>query len=274
MAGVVKTFGGLARAAGKALDRLGASLEAAPYFEHLNPSTRVVSYQGVQPKISGSVFVAPTATIIGEVQIGEGSSVMYGATIRADVNNIAIGQNTTVGDRAILHVAKIQGDAPTIIGDHVLVGPNAVIHACELKDECFIGAGASVLDNAVVEKHAWVAPGAIVTMGVTVPSGQLWAGVPAKAVRDLTEEEISSIKATALENVALAETHRLEQEKKVDQVVLEEHLHQCDEEREPEMGPRFDPAGDEWRKRKLPEPPAPTHEEIYYGPSKTATRFN
>jgi len=90
----------------------------------------------------------------------------------------------------MVHVAKLQGDAATHIGNKVTVGPNATIHACVLKDSCVVGAGASVLDNAVVETHAMIAPGSIVTMGVTVPSGQLWAGVPARYVRNLSDEEI------------------------------------------------------------------------------------
>mmetsp|Transcript_18392 Transcript_18392/g.56172 ORF Transcript_18392/g.56172 Transcript_18392/m.56172 type:complete len:275 (-) Transcript_18392:341-1165(-) len=274
MEAVIKAAGGAIRAAGKAVDKLGAALEVAPYFEHLNPSTRVVAFEAAQPKLHGTVFVAPTATVLGNVSVAESASIWYGAVVRGDVNNITIGPNSSIGDRSIVHVAKIQGDAPTHIGANVTVGPNTTIHACTLKDKCVIGAAASVLDNSVVETHAMVAPGSIVTMGVTVPSGQLWAGVPARFVRELTPEEIASIDAMAAENAALAEEHRVEQKKKVDEIVLDQHLHECDLERDPAYGPRLDPAGEEWKQVRVHEPPAGSHEEIYYGPGKTATRFN
>ena len=242
-------------------------------YSPVNPSTRVIAFSSTTPKLHPSVFLAPTATVIGNVDVAESASIWYGAVVRGDVNTIRIGAHSSIGDRTMVHVAKIQGDAPTNIGSKVTIGPNANIHACTLKDSCMIGAGASVLDNSTVEKHAVVAPGSIVTMGTTVPSGQLWAGVPARFVRELTEEEIASIDATEMETAELSEAHGDEHAKGVDQFVLEELMHKDDEARDPTFGKRLEP-DDDFRKFRAPEPPADSNMEIYYGPSKTATRFN
>lgn len=108
------------------------------------------------------------------------TSVWYGAAIRGDVNKVVIGENTNIGDRSVVHVAKIQGDYPTFIGDNVTVGPGAIIHAATLQSNCMVGAGAQVLDGAVIESLAIIAPGAVVTPKTVVPMKQLWAGSPAK----------------------------------------------------------------------------------------------
>ena len=140
------------------------------------------------------------------------------------MNNITVGNQTSIGDRAVVHVAKIQGDFPTHIGNHVTVGAGALIHAATLKDSVLIGESAQVLDGSIVESNSIVAPAAIVTPGTTIPEGQLWAGSPAKMVRPLTEEEIAGITARAMETVLLANQHAVENAKGYEQIMEEAEI--------------------------------------------------
>lgn len=140
-------------------------------------------------------FVAETACLIGDVRIGAQSSIWYGCTLRGDVNNIIIGKRTNIQDGTVIHVSSTtQG---TYIGDDVTVGHIALLHACTIGDRAFIGMQACVMDDATVESDAMVAAGALVTPGKTVPSGQLWAGSPAKYMRDLTKDELEFLKFSA-----------------------------------------------------------------------------
>ena len=176
--------------------------------------------QGKTPFV-GAAFVAPTATVLGDVTIGAGSSVWYGATIRGDVHNIKIGANSSIGEGSMVHVAKIAGDHPTVIGDGVTVGANAVVHACTLESNSIVGAGATVLDGAKVQSNAVVAPGAMVLPGNVVGSGQLWQGSPAKHLRDLTEAEVASIPAAAEQTQAMGLLHAGECAKRYGAVVAD-----------------------------------------------------
>lgn len=149
-------------------------------------------------------------------------SIWYGATVRGDVNKVTIGEYTSIGDRAVVHVAKIQGDFATQIGNHVTVGPCAMIHAATLGDGVVIGASAQVLDGAKVESGAVVAPGAVVTPGTIVPAGELWAGAPAKKVRTLTQDEMNAMVEAAKEHVVLAQMHAFENSKDYVQLAKDE----------------------------------------------------
>lgn len=156
-------------------------------------------FQNKNPAIHPSVFIADSADIIGDVEIGENSNIWYQTVIRGDVNFIRIGKNTNIQDGTIIHVASNEnvtlqekgvGDGyPTIIGDNVTVGHMALLHACTIGNDCLIGMKACIMDGAVVENNAWVAAGSLVTPGKTVKSGQLWMGSPAKYVRDLTQQD-------------------------------------------------------------------------------------
>lgn len=144
-------------------------------------------YKNILPKIHDSVFVAENAVIIGDVEIGEGSGIWYGCTLRGDVNIIRIGRRSNIQDHTIIHVSSTgQG---TYIGDDVTVGHAAVLHACTIGNLAFIGMQACVMDDVMIEDGAMVAAGALVTPGKQIPSGQLWGGSPARYMRDLTEEE-------------------------------------------------------------------------------------
>lgn len=144
-----------------------------------------------KPKVDSSVFVAATATIIGDVTVGAESSLWYGVVVRGDINRICIGARTNLQDGTIVHVSSAGGGA--LIGDDVTVGHMAVLHDCFLKDHSFVGIKACVMDGATVEGGAMVAAGALVTPGKIVRSGELWAGVPAQPVRSLKQEEIDMI---------------------------------------------------------------------------------
>jgi gamma-carbonic anhydrase len=140
------------------------------------------------------------------------------------VNTITVGNQTSIGDRAVVHVAKIQGDFPTHIGNHVTIGAGALVHAATVHDSVLIGESAQVLDGSVVESNSIVAPAAIVTPGTTVTGGQLWAGSPAKMVRLLTAEEIEGITARAMETVLLASQHAIENAKGYEQILEEAEI--------------------------------------------------
>jgi len=214
---------GAARRIGATLDSLGASMEVAKYTERLVPSSRIVSVDGVAPALPGANnFIAPSASVIGNVTIGEHSSVWYGATVRGDVNIVKIGSKTSVGDRAVVHVAKIQGDHPTSIGDNVTIGANAIVHACTIDDMVIIGESAQIMDGAKVSSNSIVAPASIVTPGTIVPSGELWSGSPAKKERALTSEEIAEISESAHDTLELAYLHSVENSKDYKQLIEEE----------------------------------------------------
>lgn len=160
------------------------------------------NYKSFTPKVSTSAFVADTAVIIGDVEIGEDSSVWYGCTIRGDVNDVKIGKCTNIQDGSVIHVSSTsQG---TYIGDEVTVGHMALLHACTVQDKAFIGMKACIMDDVLIEKGAMIGAGALVTPGKTVPSGQLWAGVPARYIRDLSDEEKEFLDVSARRYVTLS----------------------------------------------------------------------
>jgi carbonic anhydrase/acetyltransferase-like protein (isoleucine patch superfamily) len=149
-------------------------------------------FNGVSPKIHETAFIAENAAVIGNVEIGPKSSVWYGCVIRGDMNYIRIGANTNIQDGTVIHVDS-EGEhwngMPTLIGDNVTVGHRAMLHACTLEDNSFVGMSATVLDGAVVESGAMVAAAALVTPGKRVLTGQLWGGAPARYMRDLRQDE-------------------------------------------------------------------------------------
>ncbi len=167
----------------------------------------IVSYKGVSPSIAPDVFVAPGAHIIGDVVIGAESSVWFNAVVRGDVQTVRIGERTNIQDGAVLHVTNETG--PLQIGSEVTIGHAAIVHACTIRDTALIGMGAIVLDNAVINSYTLVAAGAVVRTGMVVPEGSLVAGVPAKIVRTLTDEEKRALKESADHYVEYARAYRL-----------------------------------------------------------------
>jgi carbonic anhydrase/acetyltransferase-like protein (isoleucine patch superfamily) len=223
------------RETGQALDRLGCRVMGnAAFKEQLNRHRTVMNLGEKIPGMTTSTFVAPSASVIGDVTIGPGSSIWYGSILRGDVNKISIGAKTNIQDGCVVHVAKqnMAGvQLPTIVGSSVTVGHGAVLHACTVEDNAFVGMGATLLDGSKVEKGAMVAAGALVTAGTTVPTGQIWAGNPAKFLRNLTTEESAFISVSADNYASLAATHLAENSKPWEQVVEEKAMRKQHRER-------------------------------------------
>jgi carbonic anhydrase/acetyltransferase-like protein (isoleucine patch superfamily) len=168
----------------------------------------VYSLGSLTPVIADDVFIAPGAQVIGDVHIGAGSSIWFNCVVRGDGNSIRIGARSNIQDGSIIHITrKTHG---TIIGDDVLVGHMAIIHGCTLENSSFVGLGAIVMDGCVIESNAMLAAGAMLTPGKRLPSGQMWAGRPAKYVRDLTPDEMTRNRAGASGYAELAQ-HFLQQ---------------------------------------------------------------
>ncbi|MBI4853313.1 MAG: gamma carbonic anhydrase family protein [Acidobacteria bacterium] len=151
----------------------------------------ILTYKGKHPKIDSTVFVAPNATIIGDVEIGAHSSVWFNSVIRGDVYYIRIGENTNIQDGSIIHVTT--DTYPTIIGNSVIMGHGVVAHGCTIGNGALIGMGAILLDDSEIGEQALVAAGSLITMGMKVPPRTLVAGSPAKVKRELTTEELARI---------------------------------------------------------------------------------
>lgn len=141
---------------------------------------------GKFPKIGENCFIAETAVIIGDVEIGDHCSIWYNTVIRGDVHSITIGHHTNIQDGAVLHATYQK--SPTIVGNYVTIAHNATVHGCTLHDHVMIGINAVVLDDAVIESNSIVAAGSVVTKGTVVNSGTVWAGVPARKVKDISKE--------------------------------------------------------------------------------------
>jgi len=162
----------------------------------------IIPYKGINPRIHQSAFIAPTASVIGDVTIAEGSSLWFGSIVRGDVASIIIGSNTNIQDGSIIHVTR--GGGNTVIGNNVTIGHKALLHACTLQDACFIGMGAIILDNTTIETGGMLAAGSLLTSHKIIRKGELWAGNPAKFFRQLTPEESAFILTSAKNYLQLA----------------------------------------------------------------------
>jgi len=162
-------------------------------------------YKGIHPKIHPTVFVVETAVIIGDVEIGEYSSIWFNAVVRGDVHYIRIGDRTNIQDLCMLHVTK--ETHPLILGNDITVGHSVTLHGCTIKDRCLIGMGTTILDGAVVGEDCIIGAGALVTEGAVIPPGTLAIGMPAKPKRDLTEKEIARIRQSAQNYIDYARTY-------------------------------------------------------------------
>ncbi|MGA2546750.1 MAG: gamma carbonic anhydrase family protein [Rectinemataceae bacterium] len=161
----------------------------------------VHSFEGERPEISRAAFIAWNAEISGRVSLGEGASVWYGAVLRGDVAAISVGAGSNVQDGAVLHVDH---GIPCVVGDQVTIGHRAVVHACKVGDRCLIGMGAVILNRAVIGEDSIVGAGALVTQGKVFPPRSMILGSPAKALRPLSDEEVSDLPAHAEDYVDLA----------------------------------------------------------------------
>jgi carbonic anhydrase/acetyltransferase-like protein (isoleucine patch superfamily) len=165
----------------------------------------LLPFEGTAPIVDPTAFIAPTATLIGAVTVGPGSSVFYGAVVRADTDSITIGAGSNVQDNVSIHT---DSGLKLTIGDGVSIGHNAVIHGCVIENDCLVGMGATVLNRAVIGTGSLIAAGAVVLEDTVIPPGSLVAGVPAKVRRELTAEEIAGVRANATHYVDMAHRHR------------------------------------------------------------------
>ncbi|HYJ81532.1 MAG TPA: gamma carbonic anhydrase family protein [Allosphingosinicella sp.] len=172
---------------------------------------KLIPLGGKVPHIDPSAFVAAGAVLIGDIEIGAEASIWYNCVLRGDVNSIRIGARTNIQDGSVLHVDSPRpgnpAGLPTIVGEEVLIGHMAMVHGCILHDRAFVGLGAIVMDGCEIESGAMLAAGALLAPGRRIPAGQLWAGRPAKYVRDLTEEELAGQRAGVAHYVELAKLH-------------------------------------------------------------------
>ncbi len=155
----------------------------------------IKTLKGITPRLGNLAFLAENAVIIGDVEIGDGSSIWYGAVIRGDVHSIRIGQRSNIQDLAMVHCTF--NYSPTLIGDDVTVGHGAVVHGCEIKDRCLIGMNAVVLDKAVVGPDVIVAAGAVVLEGSILEPGFLYGGIPAKKIKPLSAAQLEGLQKSA-----------------------------------------------------------------------------
>lgn len=155
----------------------------------------ILPYKNITPKLARGVFVAPNATIIGDVEIGEACSIWFNTVIRGDVNCIRIGRKTNIQDLCMCHVTLDKW--PLYIGEGVTLGHGAIVHGCVIGDYCLIGMGATVLDGARIGPQTIVAAGALVREGFVAPEHTLVAGVPAEVKRELRQSEIENLFASA-----------------------------------------------------------------------------
>ena len=166
---------------------------------------RLATYLNKKPALGEGVFLAPSATVVGDVRLGAVASVWYGAVLRGDINFISIGEGTNLQDGVIGHLAD---DFPLEVGNYVTVGHGAVIHACVIEDECLIGMNATVLDGARIGRQSIVAAGTVVPQGMQVPEGSMVAGIPASTRKALSSERRKDLRKWAEKYVEVAKAHQ------------------------------------------------------------------
>ena len=149
----------------------------------------IIEVKGIKPAFGNNCYIAPNATIAGDVIMGNDCSIWFNAVIRGDVNSIRMGNKVNVQDGAIIHCTYLK--AATIIGNNVSIGHNAIVHGCVIDDNVLVGMGAIVMDNAKIGSNSIIAAGAVVLENTVVEPGSIYAGVPAKKVKDIPEELIN-----------------------------------------------------------------------------------
>ena len=181
-------------------------------FSPHHPGVRIVGIHGKRPQIHDSAFIAPGCTIIGDVTIGADSSVWYNCVLRADVSRIVIGERSNVQDGSVLHCdPERPGDpdgSPLLIGDDVLIGHMAMVHGCVIEDRGFVGLGAIAMNKSVIGSDAMLAAGAMLTEGKVMEPRSLWAGRPAKPLRDLNDAAIAGMRAGVAHYVENGRAHK------------------------------------------------------------------
>ena len=169
------------------------------------------SFNNIKPDIGERVYIDPQATVIGQVRIGDDSSIWPGTVVRGDVNRIHIGQRSNIQDNSVIHVTHDShyhpGGYPTSVGDDVTVGHQVILHACHIGSRCLIGMGSLIMDNVTIDDDVMVGAGSLVTPNTRLSGGYLYLGRPAKPVRPLSEEELERLRYSAQHYVRLKDQY-------------------------------------------------------------------
>lgn len=216
MALLLSRFGLVLRETGQALERVGYDLGwvytgLERYREHIYRSQPLSPVNGCSPTVHKNAFIAPSANVTGDVQIGKGASIFYNSIVRGDGSSVIIGQGTNIQDGCTISTVNSgvgQSETSVSLGENVTVGHAATLRGCTIEDEALIGMGACVLDGARVERGGMVAAGAVVMPGTVVPTGELWGGNPARRLRGLKPEEAAFLPRSAALYSDLAKQHR------------------------------------------------------------------
>lgn len=161
----------------------------------------VLPVNGILPTWGEQCWLAPNATVVGNVVMGNSCTVWFNAVVRGDVNNITIGNKVNIQDGAVIHCTYQM--AATSIGDNVSIGHNAIVHGCQIEENVLIGMGAIVMDNCVVKKNSVIAAGAVVTANTVVEENSIYAGVPAKFIKKLSQEQVEQLILKTANNYTL-----------------------------------------------------------------------
>jgi carbonic anhydrase/acetyltransferase-like protein (isoleucine patch superfamily) len=172
-------------------------------------------FQGMTPRIAGDVWIDPSAVVIGDVEIGPGSSIWPLVVVRGDIHHIKIGSNTNIQDGSVVHVTHDSrfnpGGFPTILGDNITVGHKVMLHGCTIGDGCLIGMGSVVMDGAVIESGVILGAGSLVPGGKVLESGYLWVGSPVRRARELNEKEKEFLQYSPQNYAKLAQSYLQEE---------------------------------------------------------------
>lgn len=156
----------------------------------------IIPYQSITPSLGENVFVAPDAWVIGDVTLGDQVSIFFGAVLRGDILRVTVGRGTNIQEHSMLHTSHDR--MPTTLGEEVTIGHRAIVHGATVGDRCIIGMGAILLDDAVVEEDCLIGAGALITSNTRIPARSLVMGVPGKVIRSLSDEEVASLKQSAI----------------------------------------------------------------------------
>lgn len=165
----------------------------------------IMDFEGINPKMNKNTYISESVDIIGNVEIDENANIWFGTRLRGDMNKIVIGANTNIQENSVVHVDV---NSPCIIGKDVTIGHGAIIHGCTISDNVLVGMGSIILNNAKIGKNTIIGAGSLVTQGKSFKDGVLILGNPAKIVRELTDDEIKSIKSSAGNYVSLSKRYK------------------------------------------------------------------